>query len=217
MNIKSPAEAPAVHAVALVAQNIAFHPTTLTLSAGERVQIKFDNRDAGVPHNFVLFNGVDANAPQLFRGTVVTGPATVTYPFTAPPPGTYFFHCEIHPTQMTGTVTVGASSGGQAAGGGSGAGALRLTAKSLAFSPGSLTAPAGVGKITVHFDNEDPEVPHNLVVFNGKDASSPILFRGPPLTGPGTVDYAFAAPPPGTYFYHCEFHPTTMTGTLTVS
>jgi plastocyanin len=118
---------------------------------------------------------------------------------------------------MTGTVTVAAaSSGGQATGGTSGAGALQLTAKSLAFSPGSLTAPAGGGQITVHFDNQDPQVPHNLVVFNGRDASSPILFRGPPLTGPGSVDYRFAAPPPGTYFFDCEFHPTTMTGTLTV-
>src|SRR5713226_3008136 len=45
-NIKAPAEAPTVHTVALVAQNIAFQPTTLTLPAGGKVQIMFDNKDA---------------------------------------------------------------------------------------------------------------------------------------------------------------------------
>ena len=84
VSIKAPAEAPTVHTVALAAQNTAFQPTTLTLSAGEKVQIKFENKDAGVQHNVVLFDGGDANAPQLFQGPVVTGPATTTYSFTAP-------------------------------------------------------------------------------------------------------------------------------------
>ena len=66
----------------------------------------FDNKDASIQHNFVLFNGKNASAPQLFSGTVITGPAVTRYIFTAPPPGTYFFHCEIHPIQMTGTATV---------------------------------------------------------------------------------------------------------------
>jgi plastocyanin len=37
---------------------------------------------------------------------VITGPAATEYTFEAPPPGTYFFLCKIHPTQMTGALTV---------------------------------------------------------------------------------------------------------------
>jgi plastocyanin len=37
----------------------------------------------------------------------VTGPTTTTYTFTAPStPGSYFFRCDVHPTQMTGTFVV---------------------------------------------------------------------------------------------------------------
>jgi plastocyanin len=213
LNLKPSTIEPAapVQKVTLVAQGIKFVQTKLDFTAGEKVQVDFDNKDAQTGHNFVLFRGANASAPVVFRGTVITGPATTTYSFTAPPPGTYFFHCEVHPTLMTGTATVTPP-----AGGGPGGGALPLSAKNLLFSTKALTAPPG-GQITIHFTNDDASVPHNVVVFNGKDATAPTLFRGPPVTGPGTADYTFPRPPPGTYFFHCEFHPTTMTGTLTVS
>jgi plastocyanin len=35
----------------------------------------------------------------------VTGPAKVTYDIPALDPGTYYFHCDVHPT-MSGNVTV---------------------------------------------------------------------------------------------------------------
>jgi len=58
--------------------------------------------------------------------------------------------------------------------------------------------------------------PINVVVFDGKDATAPTLFTGQAVTGPASVDYTFPAPPPGTYFFHCQFHPTTMKGTLVI-
>jgi plastocyanin len=79
-----------------------------------------------------------------------------------------------------------------------------------------LSAKSG-GQITIHFTNADPSTPHNVVVFNGQDATAPALFTGPAVTGPGSIDYTFAAPPPGRYFFHCQFHPTTMKGILTVT
>jgi plastocyanin len=192
--------------VSLVAQNTAFHPTTFTVPAGAHVTVNFDNRDAQTPHNFVLFGGPDATSPALFTGPIITGPATTQYPFTAPGPGTYFFHCEVHPQQMTGTVTVTAAGS---------TGGLALTAKNLAFSPTSLTAGAG-GQITLHFVNDDPQTPHNFVLFPGTDASGAPLFTGPTVTGPGSTDYTFAAPGPGAHYFYCQFHPSTMHGTLTV-
>jgi plastocyanin len=91
----------------VVAQGTAFQPTEVPVKGGGQVTIHFDNRDAGIPHNIAVFQGADASAPLVFRGDLVTGPATKDYTFTAPPPGTYFFHCDVHPTQMTGTITVG--------------------------------------------------------------------------------------------------------------
>jgi hypothetical protein len=42
-----------------------------------------------------------------FAGDLVTGPATATYDVPAIPAGTYFFHCDVHPTQMFGTFVSG--------------------------------------------------------------------------------------------------------------
>jgi len=88
------------------AEGIAFKESTLTAPANQPFKIDFKNNDAGTPHNVVVFDGGDATAPVLFSGDLVTGPATKDYTFEAPPPGTYFFHCEVHPQQMTGTLVV---------------------------------------------------------------------------------------------------------------
>jgi plastocyanin len=90
----------------LVAKAIAFQPPTLTVHIHDgMVTFVFDNQDDGVPHNVVVFDGADDTAPPLYDGEVITGPASVTYSFEAPPPGDYFFHCKIH-TNMQGTLTV---------------------------------------------------------------------------------------------------------------
>jgi plastocyanin len=205
-------------AITLVAKGVAFDHTTLQMPAGAKVSLSFHNEDSGIPHNFALFSD-PARTQVVFRGDVITGPKTTNYPFTAPAqPGTYYFHCDVHPTQMKGTVTVTApgGSGGGGGGAGGGAGGTTLTAQGLAFHPAQLTAKGG-GQITIHFDNRDAGTPHNLAVFNGSDASSPVLFRGDLVTGPGTKDYSFTAPPPGSYFFHCDVHPQQMTGTLVVT
>jgi plastocyanin len=199
-----------------VAKNTAFDKTQLQFPAGAEVQLLFHNEDAGLPHNFALF--ADQAATQvIFKGPLITGPKTTTYSFTAPSsPGTFFFHCDVHPTQMKGTVTVaaaGAPGGGPPGGGGGGA--PTVVAKGLAFQPTQLSVPGG-GQVTIHFDNQDSGIPHNMAVFNGTDATAPLLFRGPLVTGPAAKDYSFAAPPPGSYFFHCDVHPTQMTGTLVV-
>ncbi len=92
--------------VGLTAQNIAFNTSTITVPAGANVTVNFDNEDAGIPHNFALY---DSSAAQntIFRGEIITGPATTNYTFTAPSnPGTYYFQCDVHPTQMNGQFVV---------------------------------------------------------------------------------------------------------------
>lgn len=201
---------PRAQAVSLEARDLKFTQTELTLTAGAQVRMTFQNADAGIQHNFSLFNGSDASAPVIFPGPLNTGPTTVVYNFKAPnKPGEYFFRCDVHPGPMTGTVKVVA--------GGVAAGPVTEEARGNTFLQTTLTAVPSDGKVTIHFVNSDPGVAHNIRVFNGQDASAPLLFPGDLVTGPATVDYTFDAPPPGAYFFHCDVHPTTMRGTLTLT
>ena len=90
--------------VEVKAQNVAYSVTDIALPANADVHITFVNNDKSVQHNIVIEN--QPPAPPVFRGDLVTGAATVVYTFRSPPPGTYAFHCDIHPT-MKGTVKVG--------------------------------------------------------------------------------------------------------------
>lgn len=92
--------------VALVAQNMQFDTDIIVAPAGATVTVAFENRDAGVQHNLAVYTDASAGT-TIFRGPVVTGPGSATYTFTAPStPGTYFFRCDVHPTQMTGSFVV---------------------------------------------------------------------------------------------------------------
>jgi plastocyanin len=198
--------------ITLTASGIKFLESKLTLPAHGQVTIDFQNQDDAVQHNFVLFDGPDANAPVLFDGPVITGASSTQYRFQAPPPGDYFFHCAIHPADMTGTATV--PEGGQAGGGGGGPpGPAEVTARDVAFAPNDLSLPAE-GQITIHFVNADDGVPHNISIFQGEDATGQRIFEGEIVTGPDEVDYTFEAPSSGSYFFHCDVHPTQMTGTI---
>jgi plastocyanin len=92
--------------VNLAAKNIAFNTSTITVPAGANVTVNFDNQDSGIPHNFAVYE-TSAAQNTIFKGEIVTGPKKTTYTFTAPDkPGTYFFRCDVHPTQMTGQFVV---------------------------------------------------------------------------------------------------------------
>jgi cytochrome c oxidase subunit II len=88
----------------LIAQNIAFDKSSITVKAGSQIIINFNNID-NVPHNFSVYTDSSAATP-IFKGNII-GLGTITYTFTAPgSPGTYFFRCDVHPTMMTGTFIV---------------------------------------------------------------------------------------------------------------
>ncbi len=92
--------------IALAAQNMQFDMDILVAPAGATVTIAFENKDAGVQHNFAVYTDASAGT-SIFKGPVVNGPGSATYTFTAPStPGTYFFRCDLHPTQMTGSFVV---------------------------------------------------------------------------------------------------------------
>jgi plastocyanin len=84
---------------------ITFGSTTLHAPAGTPFDLVFDNQAPGVAHNVAIYTNSSAST-VLFRGALVTGAKVVTYHVLALKPGTYFFRCDVHPSQMTGTFVV---------------------------------------------------------------------------------------------------------------
>jgi copper-containing nitrite reductase len=91
---------------------------------------------------------------------------------------------------------------------------LEIGVENAAFDTNCLAAPGGK-KFTITFDNRDPGVPHNVAIYTDESAATP-LFQGEVVTGPKTLTYQVGSLDPGTYFFRCDIHPTTMTGALVV-
>lgn len=198
--------------IALSAEDIAFDQTSFRVPAGEPFAIDFDNRDAGIQHNVQIFDNPDFAGTPLFPGDLIIGPDMVTYDVGPLEPGTYYFNCVVHPAQMQGTIE--AREGPPGGGGGGGGPTVDLAAQGIQFDTGTIDLPAGT-PATIHFDNRDAGVPHNVAIFTD-DTLANVLFRGDLVTGPDVIDYPIPPLEPGTYFFHCDVHPS-MSGTVGVS
>jgi plastocyanin len=88
---------------------VSFDTTTLIVPAGRPFDLKFDNKQAGVPHN-VQIDDSPAKTTIIFNGEHITGPATITYNVPAIAEGNYYFLCEVHPN-MNGTLVAQPESG----------------------------------------------------------------------------------------------------------
>lgn len=212
-------------AATISAKNVKFDQSSLNVAAGPNVTIRFDNQDTGVTHNFHIFRGSDANGESVGATTEAAGPDTqdLTVNLTE---GAYFFRCDVHPTQMTGTLNVGppAPGGGSPPPGGPATGGtpppapagetLSVVAKNVKFDQSTLDAKAG--SVAIEFDNQDNGVSHNFHLYKGNDATGESVGNTEIAAGPDkqtlTVNLT-----PGSYYYDCEVHPTQMTGKMQVS
>ncbi|HEX2192986.1 MAG TPA: cupredoxin domain-containing protein [Acidimicrobiales bacterium] len=99
------AEGPHAATVEIVARGNQFTKKTIELPAGHPPEIIFDNRDANVLHNVAVFSDREFTHRE-FTGEVFTGPDTVRYRFRQLSPGTHYFRCDMHPTNMIGEIHV---------------------------------------------------------------------------------------------------------------
>jgi len=212
IKIKEPVKvAPPAPPVALSAANIAFSTTSLTLPPG-KATIDFKNTDTA-PHNVHIFDGADASAPSLFMGNIVPPGGSATYDVTGLKDGsTYFFHCDVHPTQMTGKVTV--SSAGASAAGPASSGPIFLGAANTQFNKSTITIAANKAT-TVNFHNGDSTI-HNFDIISGPPPYAKPATQPTPAQAGQSVTYNIPALPAGTYDFQCDFHPGSMKGTLVV-
>ena len=99
----------------------------------------------------------------------------------------------------------------QAEGGGE-AGAASITAQGSTFNTSQLSLPAEGGPLT--FVNQEP-IPHNVAIYTEQGGEK--LFGGEVVSGPTETTYEIPPLDPGSYYFQCDLHPTTMTGTVTVA
>jgi plastocyanin len=85
----------------VVAKDVKFNPTTLTAPAGKELTITFRNEDT-VAHSFHLFGGTAGD----IKTDVKPGPSSDTLHADLRVPATYNYQCDVHPTQMKGTLVV---------------------------------------------------------------------------------------------------------------
>lgn len=185
-----------------------FQPTSLSVAANEPIELDFSNQDPGIQHNVVIFREDPADNPDaepLFSGDLVTGLSETKYPVPPLPAGSFFFHCAVHPATMVGTIESAEGGGG---------GGPTVIAESLAFNTDEIDLPAGQPS-TITFDNEDAGVPHNIAIYNDESLSE-TFFQGEQFPGIETREYPIPALEPGTYYFHCDVHPT-MNGSVVVA
>jgi plastocyanin len=91
--------------LAITAKDIAFTPASMSAPAGSPLEIRFDNQDAGVPHNLGLY-GDAGFSTKLYESEIKTGPAVEQLSIQGLIPGTYQFRCSVHPN-MTAELKVG--------------------------------------------------------------------------------------------------------------
>jgi plastocyanin len=190
----------AVDPANIIGETFRFDPSTLTVPAGST--LLFANA-GGKPHTLTADDGsfgTGVVTPGAEGGRFAGGNASVVLN----KPGTFSFHCEIHPQLMKGELTVsgGAQSGPSPPSVAPQQGSVKIV--DFAFNPAQVSvAPGGV----ISFKNTG-------------SASHTATFDDVPLDTnvirPGENGTLKAPAKPGSYSYHCNIHPARMRGVLVV-
>ena len=92
--------------------------------------------------------------------------------------------------------------------------AATLVAQNLAFDLKTFAVPADE-PFAIELDNREAQ-PHNIAIYTAAGAQPPLL-QGTIFTGPASRVYESDEDgiPEGVYYFQCDVHPTTMSGTTT--
>ena len=89
--------------LAISADDLAFDANVIQATAGEAFTVTFTNNEAAV-HNFSVYT--EAGGDEIAIGDVIGEGETDEIEVPALEPGEYFFVCDVHATEMTGTIVV---------------------------------------------------------------------------------------------------------------
>jgi plastocyanin len=87
----------------LSADDLEFDAGTITAPAGQPFTIAFSNLDS-VPHNFSVY--VEEGGDVIAEGNIINEGETDEVEIDGLSAGEYFFVCDLHPGEMTGTLVV---------------------------------------------------------------------------------------------------------------
>jgi hypothetical protein len=96
---------------------------------------------------------------------------------------------------------------------------VTIVARNILFDKRSLSANAGA-EFSVTLDNQDAGVLHNIAFYTNRAASAPLIpgeTVGRIFPGVAQDTMTFTPPRPGTFFFRCDVHPDTMTGSFVVN
>jgi plastocyanin len=198
-----PAKVTRVQAVdpGFTGDKLRFDPPELAVEAGSTLLVA---NVGGKPHTLTADDG------SFDTGTIAPGPeggrfAGRNASVTLTEPGTFKFHCEVHPAAMKGVVTVTGEAAGEApAAASAGAREVDVGAEDFAFDPKDASVAAG-GTVTV---TNRGQAPHTLTLDDQPLDTGTIQ--------PGATADLTAPDKPGSYSFRCTVHPARMRGVLVV-
>jgi cytochrome c oxidase subunit 2 len=95
--------------VQVVAKNISWDTNCIAVPAGASVPLTMVNDDAGINHNFAIWDS-PLQKTQYFQTGKFPGVATQSFSISELPPGKYYFQCNVHGPAMSGVYIVRKSS-----------------------------------------------------------------------------------------------------------
>lgn len=90
-------------AVAISSDDLAFDANVIMATAGEAFTVTLTNNES-VPHNFSVY--VEEGGEEIVLGEIINEGETDEVDVPALEPGEYFFVCDLHSGEMTGTIVV---------------------------------------------------------------------------------------------------------------
>jgi cytochrome c oxidase subunit 2 len=93
-------------ALSIVAKDISWNTNCLAVRAGSPISISVTNRDAGIDHNFAIYDSF-SQTKKFFQTGRFPGVSTRTDQLPPLPSGRYYFQCDVHGPSMSGVFIVG--------------------------------------------------------------------------------------------------------------